>query len=255
MIRILTAAMLLTMVSAVTAEEASEPLLTFVLAGQSNMVGKRCRAEELPARLQGENPNALFYQASAKSWVPIAPGRTEKAGFGPEIAFAAAMAKELKQPIGIIKHSRGGTNLQHQWNPDDPDSLFAELAQKVAAARQVRPLKVVGMLWVQGGADSKSEAMSKAYAANLQRLVLRSRATFDNPQMVFLSGRIPEKSDRKKPFWRLVRQAQQELEIEGYQWVDCDDISTGPDDIHYDTAGMVKLGERQAKLTLAAFRK
>jgi hypothetical protein len=40
----------------------------------------------------------------------------------------------------------------------------------------------------------------------------------------------------------------QDLQVENYAWVNCDDISTGPDGAHYDTAGMVKLGERLAQM-------
>jgi len=114
-------------------EEKLEPLPTFIFVGQSNMVGKRCRAEELPAQLQQVNSYALFFQAKTKSWVAIAPGRTEPSGFGPEIAFASVMAEQLGHPIGIIKHSRGGTNLHRQWNPADEKSLFGELTKKVKA--------------------------------------------------------------------------------------------------------------------------
>lgn len=63
----------------------------------------------------------------------------------------------------------------------------------------IRPLKVVGMLWVQGvRRDVEGDAV------NLRRLVLRSRATFKNPRMIFPSGRIPAKSDRQNPFWHTV---------------------------------------------------
>jgi hypothetical protein len=229
-------------------DEKAEPLPTFVFAGQSNMVGKRCRTQELPPQLQKENPNALFFQSKTRSWVPIAPGRTEPQGFGPEIAYASAMAEQLGHPIGIIKHSRGGTNLHRQWNPDDDKSLFGELVKKVKAAGEVRPIKVVGMLWVQGGADSKTEIMAKAYSTNLKQLVTRSRIEFANPSMVFISGRILPKSDKVKPFWKSVRQAQQDLKMDNYMWVNCDDITTGSDRIHYIAKGMVTLGQRQAKL-------
>ena len=224
------------------------PLPTFVLAGQSNMVGKRCRMQDLPPDLQKENPNALFFQLKTRTWVSIAPGRTEPKGFGPEIAFASAMSKQLGQPIGIIKHSRGGTNLHRRWNPDEEKSLFGELVTMVKAANEARPIKVAGMLWVQGGADSKSELMANAYGANLRKLVTRARVEFDSAQMIFLSGRIPPKSDKVKPFWKDVRQAQQDLKMENYAWVNCDDITTGSDQVHYDTAGMVKLGTRQAEM-------
>lgn len=42
---------------------AADALPVFVLAGQSNMVGNRCRADELPRHLQLPNAKAVFYSA------------------------------------------------------------------------------------------------------------------------------------------------------------------------------------------------
>lgn len=220
-----------------------EPLLTFVLAGQSNMVGKRCRRANLPAELKKPNQQALFFNARAGKWVPLEPGKTEPTGFGPEISFGAEMAKRLKAPVGLIKHSAGGTNLAMQWNPGQPKSLYGALKKKALAAQKTRPIRIVGMLWQQGGADAKSEKMAKAYSENLKRLALQARKDFANPQMVFVSGRIPPKSTKKKPHWKLVRDAQQNLKLPHYAWVDCDALTKQKDGVHYDAKGMVDLGK------------
>lgn len=225
---------------------AERPLTTFIMAGQSNMVGKRCRKDSLPEKLRKPNPQVLFFQATTGKWIPLEPGRTEPLGFGPEISFGARMAVLLNQPVGIIKHSKGGTNLAHQWNPDAPDSLYAGLFAQVEAARATRSLQITGMVWQQGGADSKREDMARAYADNLAGLIRRARKDFLNPRMAFLSGRIPPKLDKRKPFWKSVRSAQQDLSLPDYGWIDCDMISVGPDKIHYDTQGMVMLGNLQA---------
>lgn len=224
-----------------------QPLVAFIMAGQSNMVGKRCVAGELPDNLQKPNPHVLFFKAKTKSWVPIEPGQTEPAGFGPEIAFGARMAESLKCPVGIIKHSKGGTNLAHQWNPENASSLYAELLAQVKAAQSTRELQIAGMVWQQGGADSKRKEMADAYADNLAQLIQRARQDFSNPKLAFVSGRIPPKDDERKPFWRSVRSAQQDLSLPHYGWIDCDRISVGPDKIHYDAPGMVTLGNLQSQ--------
>ena len=231
-----------------TQAEEAKPLLTFVLAGQSNMVGKRCVVEELPERLRGPIANAQFFAADSKKWIPLEAGKTQPQGFGPEIAFGAAVAELLDQPIGIIKHSVGGTNLAVQWDPERPQSLYARLAAMVEDAGKARPIQVAGMLWVQGGADAKSEAQANAYADNLREMIEHSRERFSNPDMPFLSGRIPAKNSKQKPHWPVVRAAQQNLQMANYRWVDCDSISLGPDKVHYDTAGMMTLGEAQARI-------
>ena len=83
---------------------------------------------------------------------------------------------------------------------------------------------------------------------NLENLIKVSRSEFENPEMLFISGRIPPKEDKRKPYWKLVRSAQQNLKIPGYKWVNCDDIEVGGDMVHYTAAGMVTLGERQATM-------
>ena len=204
--------------------------------------------------MQSPNEQVLFFDAKAEEWVPIAPGKTEPQGFGPEIAFGAKMAALLGQPIGIIKHSRGGTNLANQWDPESSGSLYAQLQAKVDAASEKRDIRVAGMLWVQGGADAKNETMARDYATNLRGLAESAREDFGNAELVFLSGRIPAKNSKTKPHWALVRAAQQDLELADYAWVNCDDISLGSDGVHYDTAGMVQLGERQATVMAARLK-
>ncbi len=235
-------------------QAADQPLLTFVLAGQSNMVGKRCKKETLPDEYKKPQADALFYQSASKKWIPLEPGKTQRQGFGPEITFGFHLAKRLKQPIGIIKLSKGGTNLDKQWSPKGPKSLYHSLLQQVKEAQATRPLTMAGMLWIQGGADAKSEAMANRYSANLTALINAARKDFGNPEMAFLSGRIPPKSDKKKPHWKVVRTAQQDLKASRYAWIDCDALSKGSDHIHYDTKGMVDLGI-QSSVKMASFLK
>ena len=228
--------------------EEEEAMPVYVFAGQSNMLGKRSRADELPEDLRSGNSRALFFHERSNTWIPLTPGTTQPKGFGPEIAFAESIADLHEGEFGIIKVSRGGTNLYRQWNPDNPDSLFQRLARLVATARQTRPIKVIGMIWIQGGADARKQHMANAYADNLRLLVERSREAFGNPDMHFVSSRIPPKNNRRKPHWPTVRAAQENLQITNFSWANSDDISTGPDGVHFDTLGMVKLGERLAQI-------
>ncbi|MCP4645165.1 MAG: sialate O-acetylesterase [bacterium] len=221
----------------------SARLRVFVLAGQSNMVGSRCQTAQLPLDLQGDQRRALFF--NGVDWVRLAPGVTEEEGFGPEISFAHTGSAEMQSPVGIIKHSVGGTDLAHRWNPDDPRSLYGELLKKVRAAQASRPIQVVGMLWMQGERDSKDEAMASAYADNLARLIHSARRDFDAPDMVFVAGRVnPPKLTF--PFVDHVRTAQKTCPVEGYGFIDCDDLPKGSDNLHYSTHGVVEMGRRFA---------
>ncbi len=211
----------------------------FVLAGQSNMVGKRCRKDQLPEELRKEQPGALFFTGT--EWVPLAPGKTEKRGFGPEISFAKRMAGELGETIGIVKLSVGGTSLSVDWAPTKAGSLYAKLKALADKAAASRPIEVAGMLWMQGGADARSEAKAKAYAKNLESFIAKAREDFKSPNMAFVCGRSAAPA-KKYPNIADVRKAQEGVSLPGYAWIDHDDIPMGADGVHYSTQGQVKAG-------------
>lgn len=225
---------------------AEEPLTVFIFAGQSNMVGKRSKAAELPEPYRGQQSPVLVFDG--QRWVPYRAGLGQKAGFGPEVSAAWELTKVLGQPVGIIKHSVGGTNLAIQWNPKQEKNLYAALKAKVDAAGKMRPIQVAGAFWMQGGADAKSETRAAAYADNLDHLIAAMRRDFDNPVLPFVAGRSGRGSKSANPRYPAMGKvrAAQEKARPNYAWVDCDNITVGPDKIHYDTQGMVDLGRKMA---------
>ena len=240
MIRGLAIALAGTALFCTTAVHAGEkPMKVFVLAGQSNMVGKRCRKDRLPEELRKEQPQALFFTGT--EWVPLAPGKTEKRGFGPEISFAKRTAEKLGETVGIVKLSVGGTSLSVNWAPDRPGSLYAKLKDLVGKAAASRSIQVAGMLWMQGGADAKNENKAKAYAKNLEEFIRKAREDFKNPNMAFVCGRSAAPV-KKYPQIVHVRKAQEGVTLPGYAWIDHDDIPMGRDGVHYSTEGQVKAG-------------
>jgi hypothetical protein len=164
-----------------------KPLKVFICAGQSNMVGGRSIQSELPKKLQGEQKNLFF---NGKIWVPLAPGVTERKGFGPELSFAQELSENLNSPIGIIKFSSGGTSLDKHWLPKNTKSLYLRLVKQVKAAQKSRSIEIIGMIWMQGERDSKDEAMAANYAKNFDTLINIARKDFMSPNMIFISGRV-----------------------------------------------------------------
>jgi len=217
----------------------SKALKVFILAGQSNMVGKQSKIKELPLHLQNEQAAAFFF--SGGKWLKLCAGKTEKKGFGPEISFAERTAQSLKEPIGIIKVSVGGTSLARDWSPQRKNSLYCKLLEKVNEARKSRPLSIIGMLWMQGGRDARNFRMAKAYKENLVNFINKARSDFKSPQMIFICGRSAAPLN-KYPSITLVRKAQENIDLPGYSWLDCDSIPKGKDGVHYSTAGQVKSG-------------
>ena len=227
--------------------EEEMPLSVFVFAGQSNMVGKRSQAAELPRKYQGEQEDVLIF--TGEKWESYRPGLGQDAGFGPEVSAAFDLSRSLGKPIGIVKHSVGGTNLAVQWHPDKANNLYAKLTAKVTAAARARPITIAGAFWMQGGADARSETMADAYAANLDALIEAMRRDFGNPSLRFVSGRTTSATAKPHPRYPAAATvlAAQMRERDHYVSINTSDITKGPDGIHYDTPGIVLLGRRMAE--------
>jgi hypothetical protein len=216
---------------------ANEPLPVFIFAGGSNMSGGRSKLEALPDELKGEKTKALFFDGT--QWLPVSPEKVNKRGFGSEVSFAASMSQKLKRQIGIIKHSSHGTSLDTVWSPATPDSLYWELIRKVEAARKVRPIQIIGLIMVQGSGDSKEQKKAEAYAANLQAFIQAARKDLQTPNLLFVCSRLRAGQPKDKfPFAPLVRQAQETCS----EFVDCDALEVGDDEVHFTAKGQIDLG-------------
>nr|WP_302480483.1 sialate O-acetylesterase [Cupriavidus gilardii] len=209
-----------------------------MLLGQSNMVGMRSKVEELPAHLTVPQTDALYFKGGA--WVTLQPGVAEPPGIGPELSFANRMTSHGK--IGIIKVAEGNTTLYTQWNPAIPGALYSKTIAAVADAAKTRPIKVAGVLWMQGESDGATQVMADSYAANFVALVAALRRDLNTPDLPVTACRETAPADQF-PYTDVVRAAQASAPIVKYRWFDCDGLSKGADNLHYDTAGQVKLGE------------
>ncbi|MHC4983924.1 MAG: sialate O-acetylesterase [Planctomycetota bacterium] len=221
-----------------------EKLAVFVLAGQSNMQGLG-DGGKLPVELQRQQDDVLLFDG--KKWAPLRPPKR----FGPEVSFAREMADAMGRPVGIIKFAVGGSHLVYDWNPKfkDKNNYYARTLAMVAAAKQSRPIEILGMLWMQGERDSLFPGAAGKYAANLKELVASAREDCGAPKMTFVLGRVNPPPKRYK-FSNLVRKAQAEIDLPLTAWVDCDDLPKHADNLHYNAAGQLELGRRFAQATL-----
>lgn len=216
---------------------ADEALPVFVFVGGSNMSGGRSKLEDLPKELKREQAKALFFDGT--EWLPLSAEKMNKRGFGSEVSFAASMSQKLGRTIGIIKHSSHGTSLDTVWSPGTPDSLYWELIHKVEAARKAHPIQIIGLIMVQGSGDSKDQKKAEAYAANLQAWIQAARKDLQTPNLLFVCSRLRAGQPKEKfPFANLVRQAQEA----GSDFVDCDALEVGDDEVHFTAKGQIDLG-------------
>lgn len=226
-------------------------LLVFVLAGQSNMEGKNVPTTSVPAEYQGIIPQTLFYKVATQSWEPLAIGVSENKGFGPEISFAHTIQPLVGEPIGIIKVSEGGTDFEVDWNPSTEGPNYKELLNTVAAAVNTRSLYFAGMLWMQGEADTNSTTPGgPQYQQHLYNLIANVRLAWGYPTLPFIAGRI-HNGISQRPYFTEVRNAQESLRtgVVNADWFNTDDLSrlNNNTNIHYDTEGMLDLGQRFAE--------
>jgi lysophospholipase L1-like esterase len=92
---------------------------------------------------------------------------------------------------------------------------------------------------VQGSGDSKDQKKAEAYAANLQAWIQAARKDLQTPNLLFVCSRLRAGQPKEKfPFASLVRQAQEN----GSEFVDCDALEVGDDEVHFTAKGQIDLG-------------
>lgn len=220
------------------AAKQNDALPVYLLLGQSNMVGMRSIPADLPADMRGEQPLALLFKDGA--WTPLAPGVSEAKGFGPEISFSREMSLQGRQ-FGLVKVSAGATTLANEWAPSNPAGLYAKTIAMVREAKRTRNIKVAGVLWMQGESDGADAKMASAYKQNLEKFIGSIRRDTGSGNVPFAVCRVTSPTSQF-PYTGQVRKAQEEVSAKNYRWFDCDSLTRGPDGLHYDTAGQIKLG-------------
>lgn len=288
-----TLALLTAAVLSAASAPTERPLKTFILAGQSNMVGWG-DSRKLPDEMRRGSERVLMFEAG--TWQPLRPHQTvidlqrrvglSEHSFGPEITFGAEMAKAWPgETIGIIKLAFGGTSLlawKRDWSKEDADrvgqgrwgSLYRKLIEKVNQARAARQVEIVGFVWLQGGGDMKNVDVAKEYLANLQSLVAALREDVGQPWLPFIFGTargrdpgfdLPDDLTALEPRivsgtypaaqWVLKAQFDAERQIPHARLVVLREIEKHPQNIHYNTVGQLVIGRLFAHAYLESFNR
>lgn len=257
----------------------------FVVAGQSNAVGAGSAAAELSPAWHAAQPDVrLWFEigpaegiehlavriTSGGKFVPLAfqtdaSGRTFGSsieGFGPELRLGRTLADSLDDDVAIVKFAFNGSDLAHDWNPDIPGSLCAQLLRRVRAARIALTnagysASVDGLFWMQGESDAASSDDAWLYAERLTKLIVRARVELGEPLLPVVIGRLNAHIDSAEgyslPYVNVVR-AQQTFVVSNVPYtalVDTDDLSLTPDQLHFDAHAELDLGLRFAAERLA----
>lgn len=256
---------------AASVPHAAEILPVLVFAGQSNANGFG-RASQLPAAWRQAQPTVLFnnaYVNSAPAWAPLAPptepGSRYQFGnqynldyangaFGPELTTGRGISAAMGgKQVAEVKYSLGATTLALDWNPDHPQgrklypAMVTAVNASVAALRAQHPdkdVQITGFFWMQGESDTDGPA----YQANLTNFIARVRQDFGNPNLPFIIGQLGA-------MWtgNAISQAQAAVATPGRstyvhdtRLVTTADLPVIFDNMHFNTVGVQKLGDRYA---------
>jgi sialate O-acetylesterase len=181
---------------------------------------------------------------------------TRKTGSGLGIAFGKALADATGKPIGLIPAAHGGTSMD-QWSPKlkhmGGDSLYGGMLERIQRAGG----KLRGILWYQGESDATTMDLARTYAQRFDEWIAAVRADTgipDLPVIVVQIGRVVEPPDREGLWmgWDLVREALRTLpeRMPNTAVTSAVDLPL-VDLIHMNTASLIRLGRRMAKLALA----
>ena len=221
----------------------------YILAGQSNMMGKG-KTNQLPAFFKRQPNNVEFYYQGRKR--PLA----KFSHFGPEVSFAHEISRKFPNDKHIIiKHVATGTSIS-QWLPGSP--LFHGLLRqrgfvKVAAnandlASNIANKKVDAIIWMQGEKDARSVSNANRYEQNLKRFIMGVRKQLNSPRSIFIMGQVnPE--DPAFHMLETVKQAQVNTQraLPQVKLVSTEGLGKIYDHVHYNTQGQIELGKRFAK--------
>lgn len=167
--------------------------------------------------------------------------------------------KELSvgQPLALIKHAWGGTNLAQCWEPGasaaDPEKgdCYTDFMATVDAAlaeldASGTPYWIAGLAWMQGESDATYEPWADAYEENLTHFIARVREDVVEPKLPVVMGRID--CSVHCPYRDTVRAAQDAVAAADLAVgiVETADLPQVADALHFDGSGMRTLGERFA---------
>ena len=228
--------------------------LVFILAGQSNMSGYG-RTSKLPVAYRRTPANVTFYVNGYSTKM------SRFAQFGPEVGFAHAISRRFPhKKIKLIKFSAGGTSL-FAWDPDwrlskaritrnaSAGPLFEKLIKTIKRHTNIKGVRFAGILWMQGEADARYPSSARSYSRNLAQFITALRKELHTPSLAFFVAQVNPPAIKAFPYRNMVRQAQKRSTagIRNSRLISTEGLEKQSDNLHYNTAGQLALGQRFAK--------
>lgn len=171
----------------------------FILAGQSNALGRQGDASGYPA-----DPNALdslikfnwtnIEISNSDGWTTMGPqtGFFPNGHFGPEVTFGRNLVNAGYKPA-IFKYTRGATSIFEHWRGPGEGGYYDDMVADLNIAinelkTQGYTVKIKAFIWIQGESDSNSDAAANAYADNLNDIINDIRSVTNNSSLPIILG-------------------------------------------------------------------
>ena len=244
-----------------------------IIAGQSNAVG----ANNTPAVLTlDSDPIDAFIDYSwnipeeflQEGWsnMQLIPAQGNRFSHGAEVSLSRELFNSGYNNLGIIKVAKGGTNLDQNWNPNTAEQgydgngggMYPEMVNFVRARlseleSQGISYRVSGFFWHQGEGDMTAYRAPR-YESNLINFIAKVREEF-GANLPFFIAKVynPNATAAEQEAVQLAQQSVAGVDPNTFL-MDLDQIyfdpnrrpnqgNLVPDLLHYNSAGLVKVGE------------
>ena len=250
----------------------AKPIKVFLLGGQSNMAGQGAVSDVggLRPELNSEQTDVAIWQnlnnaaSTNTGWETLAPGQGASTSLiGPELSLGRALADAFPDyQIALIKYSKGGTNLDVEWDPKDTggtaymyDGFLESMGNALAdLTADGLSYEIEGMFWMQGERDARDVGMASRYQANLADLITAIRAQTGEAHLPFILGRLADDLNTGTYTELDVVRAAQAAIGDADDWaamVDTDAFGMKTDNLHFNAAGQLAMGDAFADAYLA----
>jgi hypothetical protein len=212
------------------------PSLVFVLAGQSNMLG---RGFPLSSG-DPSSPNLFVYRPDGpKGWKvavdPLGDPAAGDDGIGPGMSFGLTVATAGAQTVGLIQCATGGSSLS-DWAFGR--KLYRDCLAQIRAAHATP----AGLLFLQGESEARGQGAAKKWEKRFLKLAPHFQKDFGP---VLLLGQIGTITDARYPYQATVRAGQADAAATlGIPLIVTSDLPM--DGVHYTVPSYKEIGLRYA---------
>jgi Carbohydrate esterase, sialic acid-specific acetylesterase/IPT/TIG domain len=236
-------ALAVVMTSSATA--AAPSIQVFLLAGQSNMVGRGLPVSDGTGPV---DPNLLLYRNGVWQVAqdPLGPDADKERGVGPGMTFGLGVLSHVAPgtTVGLIMCARGSTSIGGWRRGGGPFNNCRSMARAAGGT-------VAGVVFLQGEFESKFQAKATRWGKGFEAVERDFEKAFG--PVPFVLGQI---GNINRPYAQVVRdqQAAAAAEFAAVGLVPSVDLSLQPDGIHFTVDAAKTLGDRYADAWWSLFQ-